>query len=143
MSDTHYNNFLPNSQSIWRKYTVSHSALQAASLTNDIALFSLGAKEALEDVVLKHSVAFAGTLIVAYTLSVGVAGNLPKYLAASSVFAAPSGTLFFRPIAVLANGIENFGASASVRLAATSVGANLDQSTTGSVDVWVKVSKLP
>lgn len=143
MSDTYYNNFLPNSQSVWKRYTVSHTALQAASLTNDIELFSLGAKEAVEDVVLKHSVAFAGTLIIAYSLSVGVTGNLVKYLPASTVFSAPSNTVFYRPSVILVNGLENFGAVTSVRLAAISVAATLDQSTSGSVDVWVKVSKLP
>lgn len=143
MSDTHYNNFLPNSQSVWKRYTVSHTSLQAASLINDIEMFSLGAKEVVEDIVLKHSVAFTGTLILGYSLSVGIAGNLAKYLPASTVFVAPSNTVFYRPSTILVNGIENFGATTSVRLAAISIGANLDQSTAGSVDIWVKVSKLP
>lgn len=119
---------------VWQKYTVSHADLQAAALTNDIELFSLPAKAAIHNVVIKHSVAFAGTGITAYDLSVGIASNLDKYSSAFDVFQAAGSSV---GQATAAFDFEDFVSSTSIRVAATSVGANLDQSTDGSVDIYV------
>lgn len=116
------------------KYTVSHTALQAAATSNDIALFSLPAGGVIQEVKIKHSVIFAGTGITDYKLSVGIVGNLTKYASAFDVDTAVSGTNFQLSGTL---GSENHGAATSIRLAATSAGANLDQSTGGTVDVWV------
>ncbi len=119
----------------WRQFTVSHTALQAAAFTSDIELFALPAGSVIQAVKIKQSVAFAGTGISAYTLSVGPAGSLVKYAAAFDVFQAVGATVY----AVEANiGGEAHDAATSIRLAATAVGANLDQSTAGDVDVWVQ-----
>lgn len=119
---------------IWKKYTVSHIALQAAALTNDIELLSLPAFGVIHNVIIKHSTAFAGIGITAYTLSVGISSNLTKYASAFDVFQATGGG-----IGQTSNvsDFEDVTSSTSIRLAATSTGANLDQSTAGSVDVYV------
>jgi len=125
---------------IWTKYTVSHTALQTAATTNDIELLSLPSKGMIQQIVIKHSVAFAGTSISAYTLSVGIASNFTKYTAAFNVFQSVTDTA--RSI-TQANDIESFSGTTSIRLKATSTGANLSASNAGSVDIWVMTSVLP
>ena len=118
----------------WEKFTVSHTALQTAALTNDIELFSAPAFQIIQRVVLKHTTAFAGTGITDYDLSVGITGDLEKYVSLFDVFqAVADGT---KSVALVGD-VESFAGATSVRLSATSVGANLDQSTAGSVDVYV------
>ena len=77
MSDNAFNLFsapLVSGQAMqWTKYMVSHTALQAALLTNDIELVSVPAKTIVMGVIVKHSTASAGTLT--YTLSVGITGT--------------------------------------------------------------------
>ena len=119
------------------KYTISHTALKTAATTNDIALLTLPAGGLIQNVVLKHSAAFTGGSISAYTLTVGISGDLDKYTPAVlfDVFQAPGDAVFEF---ATTQGIETFNASGtSIRLAAISTGADLDQSTAGSVDVWV------
>jgi hypothetical protein len=88
-------------------------------------------------VKIKHSAAFTGGLISAYTVSVGIVGNLVKYAPAFNVFQAPGNTVQQISSTV---GTENHGAATSIRLAAVSIGANLNAATTGAVDVWALVS---
>lgn len=124
----------------WIKYTVSHTALQVAATTNDIQLFSLPTKGIIHGVVISQSASFTGGAISAYTLSVGIAADLVKYAGAFDVFQAP-GAGVGQTTNVM--DFENKTSATSIRLAAISTGANLDQSTTGSVDVWVLWATLP
>lgn len=121
----------------WIEFTVTHAMLQFASLTNDIELFSLPAGYVIHAVKIKHSIAFTGTGITGYTLSLGIVGNLTKYTSAFDVFQSVGGTVQQLSDTVQT---ENNDAVTSIRLAATSVGANLDQSTAGTVKIKVLVS---
>lgn len=125
----------------WKKYTVAHTALQAAATSNDIELFSLAAKEVIQAVIVKHSAAFAGGTLTAYTVSVGITGEADRYSSAFDVFQAIGDTVFDQsgPSA----DVEDFGSATSVRIFAESTGDDLDQTTAGSVDVWVLTSALP
>lgn len=123
----------------WHKYSVVHTALQAAATTNDIQLFSLPAKTFIHKVVIKNTTAFAGT--TTYTLSVGINGSLVKYLAPFDVKQAVSNTTF--GVSIVNETMEDFGSAVSIRLAATSTVQNLNQSTAGAVDVYVLTSLLP
>lgn len=125
----------------WTKYNVVHTALQAAAVTNDIELFSLPAKTLIHKVVIKPSIAFAGT--TTYTLSVGIVASLQKYIAVYDVKLAVAATTF-GIAAVTVNGtLESFGGATSIRLSAVSTVQNLDQSSAGAVDVYVQTSTLP
>lgn len=125
-----------------RKVTVTHTQLQAADVTSTITLLSLAAKEAITAVTLRHSTAFGGGLLASYTLSVGIAGNLVKYLAAKDVFTAVVDTLSY--VGVIASPlIESFANATTIQLTAIGVGANLSASLTGAVDVWVETIQLP
>jgi hypothetical protein len=121
----------------WVKATRTHLDFQAASMAHDIELFSLPAGGVIHAVKLKHSVAFAGTGISDYDISIGIAGDLDKYAPAFDVDNAP-GDSNFSLSSIL--GSENHAAPTSIRIEADSAGANLDQSTAGSIDCWVLVS---
>jgi len=125
---------------VWIKYTVTHTALQAAALTNNIELFSLPTKGVIKNVIIKHTTAFAGTSITAYTVSVGIAASLAKYASAFDVFQA-TGAAVGQTSSVA--DFESFTGATSIKIAATSVGANLSASTAGSVEVYVLWNVLP
>lgn len=84
-----------NYSPFFRKTTKTYADLAQASLTFDIELFLLPPGGFIHAIMMKHSAAFTGGVISAYTLSVGIGGNLSKYQAAKSVFSAPSGTSFY------------------------------------------------
>lgn len=124
----------------WTKYTKTFSNLSDTDTANDIELFSLPAKGVIHEVVIKHTTAFSGGTISAYTISVGIVGNLTKYASAFDVFQATSNTVFQISTS---NNMENFGAATSIRIAAVSTGDNLNNAAAGSVDVYVRTSTLP
>lgn len=125
---------------VWVKVgnAISHTAFQTAATTLSITLFVLQAAALIHAVKIKHSVAFGGGAITAYTLSVGIAGTLAKYASAFDVFQAVSNTAF-QTSSVL--GSENNGATTNILITAVSTTANLNASTTGTVDVWALLSK--
>lgn len=125
---------------VWQKITITHTQLQTAALTNTIELVSLAAKTVVESIVIKHSTAFAGTSITDYKVKIGITGELDRYLGNFDVDQTVSGTAFD---CVNLQEIPSFSTTTSVKITATSVGANLSSSTAGSVDVWVKTSTLP
>lgn len=125
----------------WTKYSVAHTALQAAALINNIEIASLPAGSVVHGVVMKTTTAFAGT--TTYTLSVGITGSLLKYVAATDVKVAVAGTTFTLPGASFVPGPEDFGAAVSIRLSAISTIQNLDQSSAGAVDIYILTSVLP
>ena len=127
--------------SAWTKYTVTAAQLAAASLTNDIELFQLPAKGVIHKVIVKHTTAFAGTLT--YNLSVGVSGNLTKFVGLFDVKQVVSGLLFALGGTSVNLSPENFSAATSVRVSAVSTVNFLSQATQGAADVYVLTSQLP
>jgi hypothetical protein len=116
--------------------TKTYVDLGAAAKANDIQIYSLPAGAVLHGIKLKHSVAFGGGVLTGYTLSVGITGVLAKYASPFDVMQPPGNTIF--RISGLV-GSENHGAATSIRLAAASLGANLNQATAGTVDVWLAI----
>lgn len=122
-----------------KKYTKTYSDFSTAATTNDLELLSLAAKRGPTLIALKHSTAFSGGAVSALTLDVGVTGDLDRYIALFDAFSATSSTN-----AVLWSGfdIPDFSSTVSLRIRATSTGANLSALTAGSVDVWIGSLKL-
>lgn len=110
-----------------------------AALVGDIEKYSLPEDCTIEGVALHTSVAFAAPGLTALTLSVGIAGNLAKYLSPYDAFAAPSNTRIGTGNQLF---VENLGAATSVRLSAAATGANLSTLTAGAGCLWLKVAKL-
>lgn len=122
----------------WIKITKVYSDFSTAGLTNDISLYTLPAKGLIHSVQIVPTTAFSGGLISAYTLSVGIAGNLVKYSAAINGF---TGFSLSQPSAT--TGIESTSVTTDIRIAAISVTGLLNTATAGSVDVYLLVSQLP
>jgi hypothetical protein len=125
---------------LWAKYTTTFSTLSTGSTTNSVTLFSLPAKAMIHQVIIKHSAAFSGGAISAYTIAVGDAGNSNRFTTPFDAFQAAGDTT--RSI-TQADDIASFASPTNILLTATSTGANLSAATTGSVDVWVLTSTLP
>ena len=128
---------IPASVPQWVKVTKTFTDLSFAGTTNDIQVYSLPAGGIIMGVKIKHSTAFSGGSISAYTVSVGISTNFTKYASAFDVFQAVSGTTFQLTDSF---GSEDHGAATSIRLQAISTGGNLSTATAGSVDVWILVS---
>ena len=126
---------------LWTKYTKVYADFSTAGTTNSIALFTLPPGGVIHNTKIKHSVAFSGTSISAYTVQVGISGTLNKYSGSTAfnVFQAVANTTF----GLYANlGSENHAAGTSILVTATSTGANLNAASgAGSVDIWVLTSQ--
>src|SRR6185369_15391374 len=111
-----------------------------AALVGDVQAFSLLARMTLEGIVIKTSTPFSGPGITGVTLSLGLVGDLAKYLSPYDAFAAVAGSNLG-----LANELqlESFTAATSVRLAAIATGANLSALTAGAGCLYAKVASLP
>jgi len=124
----------------WDKLTFTHTQFQTAGLVQTIELVSLVSKGVLDAFAIQHTTAFAGTGITAYSIQLGITGTLDKFSGAFDILQATGNQVgLYVPV----GGIENFGAATSLKITATAVGANLDQSSAGSVDVYVLKSTLP
>jgi len=110
-----------------------------AALVGDVAIYSLPAGCTIEGAVIKTSTAFAGAGITSLKLSVGLVGDLARYLSPYDAFAAVSDTNFQDANQLR---VENFGAATSIRLAAVSIGANLSLLNAGAGCLWLKGAKL-
>lgn len=129
----------PISSNGFVQYTKSFSDFSAAANTNSITLFSLPAATIIEQVVIKQSASFTGGTISAYTVSVGISGNDPKYASAFDVFQAPGDT-----VAQLSSsaGFEDFANPVTITITATSTGDTLDNASDGSVDIYVYTKSI-
>jgi hypothetical protein len=127
----------------WDKYTVSYSQFSTAGTSNNFTLFTLPAKTLIHKVIIKPTTAFSGGAISAYTLSVGIAGTLAKYIAAFDVFQAVAATTFGASATDIAVTLESFSAGVAIKVAAVSTSANLSAATAGAADIYVLTSLLP
>jgi hypothetical protein len=129
-------------QGVWQKVTITHTALQAAALTNDISTgFVLPVRGVVDAVVIKSSTAFAGTGITAYNITLGVTGDVGKYATSYDLLSTVAGDNYAAYNMVIP--AQDITATETVRIYATAVGGNLNASTAGSVDIWFRYSVLP
>lgn len=124
----------------WIKVTKTYTDFAAAATTNDIEIYSLPAKGIIHAAMLRQTTSFTGGAISAYTISIGVAGNLGQFLPDIDVFAAPPNTALGQTVTPK---IEDFIATTSIRGAAISTDDDLDAATQGSVDFYLLISTLP
>ncbi len=128
---------VPGAYPAWFDYNFTHTDFQAAALTNDVLLYTLPAAYVLHGYRLKTSVAFAGTGITQYQLSMGIVGDLEKYAPLFDVDDAVSAYTY--QLLALFNA-ESYTAGTALRMQAVSVGANLNQSTAGTCLVQLLIS---
>lgn len=123
----------------WTKYDLDYTDFSIGALQNDVLLFALGAKEFIHEIVISHDTSFTGGAISAYTVSIGVAGNLDKLASDFDVFQASGADV--AQISTC-NEFLSKTSSTNIRIRATSVGANLSAATQGAVSIWVLKSTL-
>lgn len=126
----------------WTKFTKTFSNFNLAGTgPSNSDVYTPVANEVVHAVFMKHSAAFTGGSISAYTISIsnGVTTMVPAF----NVFQAPSnsaqtkGNSFAPTRDNFGNLLENITASA------ISTGGNLNTATAGSVDIWILTSILP
>lgn len=121
----------------WVKYTVLAAAFTAASATEDVELFSLVAGGIIQGVKIKHITPFTGGTLSAFTLSVGIVGNLNKYASAFDVFQAAADNTFQISNLIAS---EDHGSVTSIRVEATATDDTVDNATAGTAEIWVLTS---
>jgi len=131
---------IPASSAQWVKVSVNYAQLAAAAATNSYDIMQVGEGRVIQGVIVKHSAAFAGGDLSAYTVEIGVTGETDKFASAFDVFQAPGNTVG-QVSSVLS--VENFVGAVTLYATATAVGDDLDAATAGSVDIWVLIATLP
>lgn len=122
------------------KIVLDYTDFATAAAANDITLVSLPAGYKFEELVVKHSIAFVGGGTASANVTVGIAGELDKYVFTGlNVFAAPTDTGF---IDDNVNQIENWGAATDVRAELTITGDTLDNVTAGEIEFYIYVKRV-
>jgi len=121
----------------WSVNGVAGAALAAAG-TQSLALFTKAANTVIHKAIIKHSAAFAGPSISAFTAGLGVAGDVAGIVTAFDVLQAVGSTKFKEE----AKFSEDL-AAVGVVLSLTATGANISVLTAGALTVWVCSSVLP
>lgn len=126
----------------WIKVTKLYTDFAAASLTNDISIYTLPIKGYIHDVKIVPTTAFSGGVISAATISVGKAGALTKYAIATDTF---TGNVTLSAIHTPLVGMESTSGTTDIRAAIVVVGVaqTLNNLTAGSVDIYLLISPLP
>lgn len=116
---------------------LTNASFSLGATTNSITLFTLPAGGVVHAIKIKHSVAFGGGSLSAYTISVGISGTLAKLASAFNVFQAASATTFQLSTAL---DEENESTGTAILATAVSTGGNLNTATAGNVDIWALLS---
>lgn len=122
----------------WKKVTKTYTDFSAASLTNNISIYTLQPKEILHSVTIKCTTQFSGTLITSILSSVGISGTLALFIQGTTNMTGSivgtdgniTSTAFF----------QNYGATTDVRLTLVSIGAFLNVLTQGVIEIQLLTS---
>jgi hypothetical protein len=123
----------------WFKVVVSALDFTAAAVEEVIDLFQLPPGGIVEAIKAKHSEAFAGGGISAYTAKVGSAAEPQKYMSPFDVFSAPSST---NHKVATSGDEESHDAATPIKVTATATGGNVGDGTAGTVEIWIKASTV-
>ncbi len=123
----------------WFKVVVSALDFTDAAVEESIDLFQLPPGGIVEAIKAKHSEAFAGGAISAYTVEVGSASQTQKYMSAFDVFSAPTST---NHKVSTSGDEESHDAATPIKVTAKTIGGNVDDATAGTVEIWIKASTV-
>ena len=126
---------------VWTKYTLTHTQFQVLGDTSQVEVFQAAQNQIITGVVMKHTVPFTGgTTYTSYTISVGPASSAQEYASNFDVLQMVSSDAHKSTIV---QKIPTFGnVSVSVKATATA-DHSLNDSTAGSLDIWVETVTLP
>jgi hypothetical protein len=111
--------------------TIGYSSFFTAALTRTITAHTLAANRTMFSIIIKHTQAFVGAGISALTLDVGILSDTDKFITSFDVLQAVSDGAQDSVLTVYYPGTLT-----AITVTATAVGANLDQLTAGSVDLF-------
>jgi hypothetical protein len=117
---------------------LTYADFSAAATTSTVNLFNLEPRGIIQGIKIKHTVAFAGPSISAYTVSVGDAGTAALLASAFDVLQAFGSTAF--QLSQNFYGEDNT-IPTLITATAVSTGANLSVATAGQVNIWALLSK--
>lgn len=108
-----------------------------ASLVFGISVFTLKAGRKLQEFVIKHESLWGdgGSNITSVVVELGIVGNEGIYsFEPFDILQAPGDTILVNEEP---NAIEDWNADTDIRMRITAIGDNLDQLTTGSIDLFI------
>lgn len=126
---------------VWTKYTKTFADFNTSGFQNrDVELFSLPAKTIISCIVVKHTVAFGGS-INAFYLSIGLAADFNQFTSDFDVLnnAVSSSNAQNTVLSFLGD----FTGVTSVRINGRVTGGIITNTTVGSVDIWVQTNTVP
>lgn len=106
----------------------------------DWVAFSLLPKMTIEGVVIKTDTVFVGAGITSLSFSLGVGGDLARFLSPYDAFAAVAHDNFGTGLGLWP---ESFLFNTDIRLNAHAIGATLNNLTAGTGRLWIKGALLP
>lgn len=129
----------------WVKVTKTYTDLAAANTTNQITVYTLPAKGIVHGAALKTTAAFSGGAIATYSLDLGDSTSASGYVNGynGALFTGANWSGSGAKLTHGATGSNDLTATMPIYLQATSTGANLDQATAGSVEIWLLISTMP
>jgi len=116
----------------WNKYSITYTDLQAATATNFSEIFSSPAMGTIERVVMRQTAAFTGGGISAISVMLGTSADNDRIVMPYDAFNTSTVEDIYSIFDVPA-----FDTATSIRVYATSTGANLDSLAAGILDVYV------
>lgn len=116
----------------WQIVPVNFPTFQTAGLVNSVVTYTLPAAGAISGVKLKSSIAFVGTGITSLVMSVGIGGDLERYIPKFDMMSAVAGDNF--SIGEIFDSIDSANTT-QLLVTATATGANLSALTAGFLDV--------
>ncbi len=131
------NRSVPATTPQWVKVNKTFTDFSDPSGTKSITAYALPAGGVIHAAKVKQSAAFTGGGASAVTISLGVSGDESRFLPGFDVFPAPGNTVF-----AISGTVDSIDQATPVNILATAVetGGNLEDLTTGAVDIWLLVS---
>ncbi len=123
----------------WFKVVLSALDFTAAASSQSLTLFQLPAGGVIEMIKAKHSEAFAGGAISAYTIELGITGTPKKYMSPFDVFSAPAAT---NHRVSTSGDEESHDELTDILVTGEATGGNVDDAMAGTVEIWVKGSTV-
>ena len=113
------------------KVTLSYSDFQGASTTKSVTARTLPSNRSLFSVIIKHTTAFAGSGLSAITISLGITGDLTKFINNFNILQAVSSSAQDSAITIYFPGVAT-----PIIATVTATGANTSALNAGSVDIY-------
>lgn len=122
------------------KSILLHTDFSAAALTKTVTLHTSILREEIHEVVIDLGTQFAGAGISSLTAEVGIAGDTAKYIMPFDLLQAVGANS--NDEGKFSLGRFDLPVGTDIEVLITAVGANLDQLSAGSVNIWLMRSNL-